>query len=103
MKSVCSNCFQEVELPDDAAGSAVSCPACGAQFTAEPSKPCRHCGALNPKSATRCVKCGKSVIGISIRKPGTAPAPAAPVQETPAPAEEAPKPVHPLAPFANTE
>lgn len=93
MKSVCSNCFQEVELPDDAAGSAVSCPACGAQFTAEPSKPCRHCGALNPKSATRCVKCGKSVIGISIRKPGTAPAPAAPVQETPAPAEEAPKPV----------
>lgn len=90
MKSVCSNCFQEVELPDDAAGSPVSCPACGSQFTAEPSKPCRHCGALNPKSATRCGKCGKSVISIGIRKPGAAPAPAEAVKEEPK--EEAPKP-----------
>ncbi len=93
MKTICPQCNQEVEIPDDQLGQSVTCSACNAAFTAEEPKTCRHCNTLNPRSATRCSSCGKSLIGIAFKRGAGEVGNAT---ETPAPAPEAPaKPAAP--------
>ncbi len=91
MKTICTNCNQEMEVGDDQAGQNVACSSCGKAFPAAPAKECKHCNAAIAQNVTKCPHCGKSQISIGIRKPGAMSQPAAEPAPAPAAAPEAPK------------
>lgn len=60
MKTVCPNCHQKYDVPDDYLQQEVSCEKCQHDFFVTQAKFCSECGAANPQQVFECRKCNKS-------------------------------------------
>lgn len=60
MQTVCPNCYQQYDVPDDYLQQEVSCEKCHHDFFITKAKFCTECGAANPQQIFECWKCNKS-------------------------------------------
>ncbi|OQA80221.1 MAG: hypothetical protein BWY31_04053 [Lentisphaerae bacterium ADurb.Bin242] len=60
MKTVCSHCNQDYEVPDEYVGKNGKCAACGKTFPMKEYSACPKCHSLRAENIQPCPKCGYS-------------------------------------------
>lgn len=71
IKTVCPNCYQKYNVPEDYIQKEVTCDKCQYKFFVTRAKKCSHCKAENPAQAFHCWKCNTE-FKISVPKDYTA-------------------------------
>lgn len=61
MKTVCSHCSQDYDVPDEHVGKNGKCAACGKTFTMKEYFACPKCHSFSTENIQPCTKCGYSL------------------------------------------
>ena len=69
MKTVCPNCYQQYDVPDDYLQQEASCKKCQHNFFVTKAKFCAECGTANPQQKFECWKCNKSFVPFRVSHP----------------------------------
>lgn len=72
MKTVCPNCYQKYEVPEDYIQKEVTCEKCNFGFFVNKAKFCPECGGANPAQSFECWKCHTEFL-IPLKKPSIRP------------------------------